>query len=155
MHTLPIPIIRPFRFPSKVATPPDIGLTDWNIDFLPVMCCKQPLSRYQAWCFFPAIKEVCNRNYFVLRYPNLFGSIFFVSMWVLVSIGWTLWWVALFRESLNLWVSWPTFPKKITNDDFFTMYDLFAFETMAKFVFGVSLHLNNFVKSFMTTNKLA
>jgi len=47
------------------------------------------------------------------------------------------------------------FYREIENDDFFTMYNLFAFETMVRFVFVVSLHLNNFAMGFMTTNKFA
>ena len=47
------------------------------------------------------------------------------------------------------------FYTKVASSDFFTMYNLLAFETMARFVLGVSLHLSNFVKGFMTTNKFA
>ena len=80
MHTLPTPVIKPFLFPQKVTTPLDIGLRDWNADFSPVMCHEQPLIKYHDWCFFLAIKKMYNRNYFVHRYPNLFGSFFLVSM---------------------------------------------------------------------------
>ena len=87
MHTLPTPVISPFLFPLKMITPLDIGLKDWSIDFSPVMCREQILSRYHDWCFFLAIKEICNMNYFGCRYTNLLGSFFLVSMRVLVSTG--------------------------------------------------------------------
>ena len=44
---------------------------------------------------------------------------------------------------------------KITNSNFFTMHNLFAFLTMARFICGISLHLNDFVNGFMATNKFA
>ena len=138
-----------------MTTPPDIGLRDWSIDFSPVICLEWPLSKYNDLCFFPTIKEVYNRNYFILRYPIFFGSFFLVSLWVWLSTGWTLWWVALYREVLVLMSFMTHFYTKVASSDFFTMYNLLAFETMARFVLGVSLHLSNFVKGFMTTNKFA
>ena len=155
MQTLPTSVIRPFWFPPKVTTPLDIGLRDWNIDLLLVMCHEQPLSRYHDWCFFPAIEEICNKDYFSLWYPNLFGSFFLISFWVLVSTRGTLWWVVLFREVLAFMSLMTHLSTKIANNDFFTMHNLSAFETMTRFVSRVSLHLNNFVKGFMNTNKFA
>ena len=132
------------------------GLRNWNIDFSSIMCCEQPLARYHDWCFFPTIKEVCNKSYFVLRYPKSFWVLFLCQQvgagkhWIDPLMGCPFQGGNCTYESHD-----PLFHRNRKCVDFFTMYNLFAFENMARFVFGVSLHLNNLVKGFMPTDKLA
>src|ERR1044072_9199147 len=59
-----------------------------EISLSPVMCREQPLSRYHDWCLRGAVKDICNINNFVLRYPSS-GSF----------------WVSFTRSSGNLWCS--------------------------------------------------
>ena len=42
-----IPVIFPLPMPPKATLPPSTSLRTRNIDFSPVMCHEQPLSRYQ------------------------------------------------------------------------------------------------------------
>src|ERR1044072_5455085 len=85
---VPQPIILPFWFPPKPTMPPGLSSRLWNISLSPVMCREQPLSRYHDWCLRGAVKDICNINNFVLRYPSS-GSF----------------WVSFTRSSGNLWCS--------------------------------------------------
>src|ERR1051325_2704546 len=71
---VPEPIILPFWLPPNFTSPSGLSSRLWNIDPLPVICCEQPESRYHDWCFNFTIKDICNINYFFLRYPYLSWS---------------------------------------------------------------------------------
>src|SRR3954469_2398963 len=83
------PIILPFWSPPNLTSPPNLSTRSWNIDLLPVMCREHPESRYHdILCFvFFAAKDICNKNYLLLRYPQFLGS-FLVSLpQVLIELG--------------------------------------------------------------------
>src|SRR3954463_2686978 len=86
---VPEPIILPFGSPPNLTSPADLSTRSWNIDLLPVMCCENPESRYHDMlCFvFFAAKDICNRNYLLLRYPQLLGSFLVSSPQVLIELG--------------------------------------------------------------------
>src|ERR1043165_8903431 len=71
---VPEPMILPFWLPLNFTSPPDLSSRLWNIDLLPVICREHPESRYHDWCFNFTVKDICNINYFLLRYQYLFGS---------------------------------------------------------------------------------
>src|SRR4030067_3350756 len=75
---IPVPTIFPFWCPPKPTEPPSCMLRVWNIDLSPVICRKQPLSRYQECCFVLPFRHTCNIDNFILRYLYFFGS-FLVS----------------------------------------------------------------------------
>src|SRR3954471_4075064 len=75
-----------------MTSPPDLSTRSWNIDLLPVICREHPESRYHdILCFvFFVAKDICNRNYLLLRYPQLLGS-FLVSLpQVLIELGFSI-----------------------------------------------------------------
>ena len=75
---LPEPMILPVWFPPNPIVPPSFMVRVRNKDLSPVMCRKQPLSRYQDFCFSLPFRHTCNINNVCLRYPYLCGS-FWVS----------------------------------------------------------------------------
>src|SRR3954465_16054204 len=89
---VPEPIILPFRSPPNLTSPPGLSTRSWNVDILPVMCREHPESRYHdILCFFLfAAKDICNRTYLLLRYPQFLGS-FLVSLpQVLIELGFSI-----------------------------------------------------------------
>ena len=71
---VPVPMILPVWFPQNPTVPPSFMVRVRNKDLSPVMCCEQPLSRYQDFCFSLSFRHTCNINYVCLRYPYLCGS---------------------------------------------------------------------------------
>ena len=71
-----IPKILSVWFHPNPIIPPSFMVR--NINFSPVMCREQPLSRYHDLCFSFLLKHICSINNFRLRYPYLYGS-FMVS----------------------------------------------------------------------------
>src|SRR3954465_11401072 len=86
------PMILPFWSPPNLTSPPGLSTRSWNVDLLPVMCREHPESRYHdilLFVFFAA-KDICNRDYLLLRYPQFLGS-FLVSLpQVLTKLGFSI-----------------------------------------------------------------
>src|SRR3954462_1712477 len=89
---VPEPIILPFRSPPNLTSPPDLSIGSWNIDLLPVMCREHPESRYHdILCLvFFAAKDIYNRNYLLLRYPQFLGSFLVSFPQVLIELGFSM-----------------------------------------------------------------
>src|SRR3954462_2526098 len=70
------PMILPLWSPPNLTSPPCLSTRSWNVDLLPVMCREHPESRYHDILLFVlfAAKDICNRNYLLLRYPQFLGS---------------------------------------------------------------------------------
>src|SRR3954469_21864574 len=86
---VPEPIILPLLTPPNLTSPPGLSTRSWNVDLLPVMCREHPESRYHdilLSVLFTA-KDICNRNYLLLRYPQFLGSFFVSSPQVLIELG--------------------------------------------------------------------
>src|SRR4051812_44600586 len=89
---VPEPIILPFWSPPNLNSPPGLSTRSWNVDLLPVMCREHPESRYHdILCFILfAAKDICNRNYLLLRYPQFLGSFLVSFPQVLIELGFSI-----------------------------------------------------------------
>ena len=88
------------------------GVKHWNINFSPILWCEQPLSRYHDRRWLPTIKDICNMNYYFLRYQNLIGS----SCFSLECIGWNY-----SRLIPAFGRQMPNFTMEVTNNGVFIM----------------------------------
>src|SRR3954462_10323657 len=86
------PIFFPFRAPPNLTSPSDLSTRSWDIDLLPVMCREHPESRYHdILCFVLFVaKDICNRNYHLLRYPQFLGSFLVSFPQVLIELGFSM-----------------------------------------------------------------
>src|SRR3954464_4415991 len=86
---VPEPMILPFWSPPNLTSPPGLSTRSWNVDLLPVMCREHPESRYHDTLLFvlSSAKDICNRNYLLLRYPQFLGSFLVSSPQVLIELG--------------------------------------------------------------------
>src|SRR3954469_19415970 len=89
---VPEPIILPLLTPPNLTSPPGLSIRSWNVDLLPVMCREHPESRYHDILLFVlfAAKDICNRNYLLLRYPQFLGSFLVSSPQVLIELGFSI-----------------------------------------------------------------
>ena len=127
-------------FSPKPTVPPSFMVRVRNKDLSPVICCEQPLSRYQDFCFSLPFRHTCNINHVCLRYPYLCGS-----SWVSPrSLELSLWFLSeivlpcLLPEyrfitfSLRLWLSVDSFlslkSKLLTSNSVFFRTCLLGFD---------------------------
>src|SRR3954471_160272 len=89
---VPEPIILPFLSPPNLTSPPGLRTRSWNVDLLPVMCREHPESRYHDILLFIlfAAKDICNKNYLLLRYPQFLGSFLVSFPHVLIELGFSI-----------------------------------------------------------------
>src|SRR3954465_972149 len=80
------------RSPPNLTSPPGLSTRSWNVDLPPVMCREHPESRYhEILCFVLfAAKDICNRNYLLLRYPQFLGSFLVSFPQVLIELGFSI-----------------------------------------------------------------
>src|SRR3954467_6414378 len=92
MLIVPEPMILPFLFTPNLTSPADLSTRSWNIDLFPVMCREHPESRYHDMLcfFFFAAKDICNRNYLLLRYPQFLGSFLVRFPQVPIELGFSM-----------------------------------------------------------------
>src|SRR3954471_14952227 len=85
-------MILPFWFSPNFTSPADLSTRSWNIDLFPVMCREHPEFRYHdMFCFFFfAAKDICNRNYLLLRYPHFLGSFLVSFPQVRIELGFSM-----------------------------------------------------------------
>src|SRR3954462_6782067 len=83
------PMILPLWSPPNLTSPPGLSTRSWNVDLLPVMCREHPEFRYHDILLFVlfSAKDICNRNYLILRYPQFLGSFLVSSPQVLIELG--------------------------------------------------------------------
>src|SRR3954469_8659382 len=86
---VPEPMILHFWSPPNLTSPPGLSTRSWNVDLIPVMCCEHLESRYHDILLFVlfSAKDICNRNYLLLRYPQFLGSFLVSSPQVLIEHG--------------------------------------------------------------------
>src|SRR3954465_15877378 len=80
------------RSPPNLTSPPGLSTRSWNVDLLPVMCREHPESRYHdiLLSVLFAAKDICNRYYLLLRYPQFLGSFLVSFPQVLIELGFSI-----------------------------------------------------------------
>src|SRR3954463_12270850 len=89
---VPEPMIFPFLSPPNLTSPPGLSTRSWNVDLLPVMCREHPESRYHDILLLVlfAAKDICNKNYILLRYPHFLGYFLVSFPQVLIELGFSI-----------------------------------------------------------------